>query len=83
MSDTMMSMDNYRFVDELRPDQLMVGDIIEFSDEITEIGIVINIEEVYSNKQYSYTITGKNDFNETLEMVVDDNTFLKLFVEEE
>ena len=79
----MMSMDNYRFVDELRPDQLMVGDIIEFSDEITEIGIVTKIEEVYSNKEYSYTITGKNDFNETLEMVVDDNTFLKLFVEEE
>ena len=79
----MMSMDNYRFVDELRPDQLMVGDIIEFSDEITEIGIVTNIEEVYCNKEYSYTITGKNDFNETLEMVVDDNTFLKLFVEEE
>ena len=79
----MMSMDNYRFVDELRPDQLMVGDIIEFSDEITEIGIVTKIEEVYSNKEYSYTITGKNEFDETLEMVIDDNTFLKLFVEEE
>ncbi|NDI10881.1 MAG: hypothetical protein EBY74_07860, partial [Actinobacteria bacterium] len=73
MSDTMMSMDNYRYIDNLRPDQVMVGDIIEFSDEsITEIGIVSDIEELYVDREFSYLIHGRNEFNETLEMIVED-----------
>jgi hypothetical protein len=82
MSDTMMSMDNYRYIDNLRPDQVMVGDIIEFSDEsITEIGIVSDIEELYVDREFSYLIHGRNEFNETLEMIVEDWQVIKLFIE--
>jgi hypothetical protein len=82
MSDTMMSMDNYRYIDNLRPDQVMVGDIIEFSDEsITEIGIVSDIEELYVDREFSYLIHGRNEFNETLEMIVEDWQVVKLFIE--
>ena len=82
MSDTMMSMDNYRYIDNLRPDQVMVGDIIEFSDEsITEIGIVSDIEELYLDREFSYLIHGRNEFNETLEMIVEDWQVVKLFIE--
>ena len=78
----MMSMDNYRYIDNLRPDQVMVGDIIEFSDEsITEIGIVSDIEELYLDREFSYLIHGRNEFNETLEMIVEDWQVVKLFIE--
>jgi len=78
----MMSMDNYRYIDNLRPDQVMVGDIIEFSDEsITEIGIVSDIEELYVDREFSYLIHGRNEFNETLEMIVEDWQVVKLFIE--
>jgi len=78
----MMSMDNYRYIDNLRPDQVMVGDIIEFSDEsITEIGIVSDIEELYVDREFSYLIHGRNEFNETLEMIVEDWQVIKLFIE--
>ena len=80
----MLTMD-YRFVDQLRPDQVMVGDLIEFTDEsITEIGRVTDIEEIYENREYSYIIHGRNDFDETLELVVKDEwQLVKLFVEKE
>ena len=82
MSDTMINMDNYTFIDELRPDQLMEGDLIEFADDtISEIGRVISIESIYENKEYSYIIQGKNDFAETLEIVVNDSVMIKLFIE--
>jgi uncharacterized protein YpmB len=60
----------------------MVGDIIEFSDDIiTEIGIVSDIEELYVNRESTYVIHGRNEFNETLEMVVEDWQLVKLFIE--
>jgi hypothetical protein len=82
MTDTIIPMDNYRYIDNLRPDQVMVGDIIEFSDDtITEIGIVSDIEELYVDREFSYVIHGRNEFNETLEMVVEDWQVIKLFIE--
>jgi len=82
LSDTITHMDNYRYIDNLRPDQVMVGDIIEFSDDtITEIAIVTDIEELYVNREFSYVIHGRNEFNETIEMVVEDSQFVKLFIE--
>ncbi|NDB58851.1 hypothetical protein EB001_10415 [bacterium] len=81
MSATMISMDNFVFVDQLLPDQLLEGDLIEFSDEYaTEIGRVINIESTYENNQYTYVIQGRNDFDEILEIVVNDSEYLKLFI---
>ena len=78
----MINMDNFVFVDQLLPDQLMEGDLIEFSDEFTnEIGRVISIESLYSNKEYTYIIQGKNDFDEILELVVNDSAIIKLFIE--
>ena len=77
----MISMDNFVFVDQLLPDQLMEGDLIEFSDDfVNEIGRVISIESLYSNNEYTYIIQGKNDFDEILEIVVGDSQYLKLFV---
>lgn len=82
MSDTMINMDNYTFIDELRPDQLMEGDLIEFADDtVSEIGRVISIESIYENQEYSYIIQGKNDFDEILELVVNDSVMIKLFIE--
>ena len=77
----MLTMD-YRFIDQLRPDQVMVGDLIEFADEsIIEIGRVTDIEEIYENREYSYIIHGRNDFDETLELVVKDEwQLVKLFI---
>ena len=81
MSATMISMDNFVFVDQLLPDQLLEGDLIEFSDEYaTEIGRVINVESTYENNQYTYVIQGRNDFDEILEIVVNDSEYLKLFI---
>ena len=73
---------DYRFIDQLRPDQVMVGDLIEFADEsIIEIGRVTDIEEIYENREYSYIIHGRNDFDETLELVVKDEwQLVKLFI---
>ena len=81
MSATMISMDNFVFVDQLLPDQLMEGDLLEFSDDfVNEIGRVISIESFYNNNEYTYIIQGKNDFDEILEIVVGDSQYLKLFV---
>jgi hypothetical protein len=81
MSATMISMDNFVFVDQLLPDQLLEGDLIEFSDEYaTEIGRVINVESTYENNEYTYVIQGRNDFDEILEIVVNDSEYLKLFI---
>ena len=81
MSATMISMDNFVFVDQLLPDQLMEGDLIEFSDEYsTEIGRVISIDSTYENNEYTYVIQGRNDFDEILEIVVNDLQYLKLFI---
>lgn len=78
----MINMDNYTFIDELRPDQLMEGDLIEFADDtVSEIGRVISIESIYENQEYSYIIQGKNDFDEILELVVNDSVMIKLFIE--
>lgn len=76
----MINMD-YRFIDQLRPDQVMVGDLIEFADDtVIEIGRVTDIEEIYENREYRYVIHGRNDFDETLELVVEDWQLVKLFI---
>ena len=76
----MISMD-YVYADQLLPDQLMEGDLIEFyEDSATEIGAVTKIQESLINGEYIYTIQGRNDFNEPLEIVVGDDDLIKLFV---
>ena len=76
----MLTMD-YVFVDKLLPDQLMEGDLIEFSDEfINEVAKVTSIEEFFADGRYTYSIQGRNEFDELLEIVVTDSDLLKLFV---
>ena len=77
----MLTMD-YIYADNLTPDQVMAGDFIEFGDsDESEIGEVITVHEFeIGEKEYSYLITGRNEFHEPLEMIVFDGTLVKLFV---
>jgi hypothetical protein len=81
MTATMTGME-YVFADELLPDQVMEGDLIEFQDEYgAQICIVTNIEEFKDFETgYTYLITGRNEYHEELEMVVHDINRVKLFV---
>lgn len=77
----MLTMD-YIYADNLTPDQVMAGDFVEFIDSNeSEIGEVLNVQEFeLGDKEYSYLITGRNEFHEPLEMIVFDDTLIKLFV---
>ena len=58
MSDTMISMDLLH-ADNLKPDQLMLGDLIKIGDDIVEI-IFIESDSTGDN----YDIQTKNEFDE-------------------
>jgi len=58
MSDTMISMDLIH-ADNLKPDQLMLGDLIKIGDDIVEI-IFIESDSTGDN----YDIQTKNEFDE-------------------
>lgn len=80
MTATIKSMD-YVFADELLPDQVMVGDLIEFEDEdAAEICEVTSIEEFFIDERYHYELVGRNEFHEHFEMLVIEWHRLKLFV---
>ena len=80
MTATIISMD-YVYADELLPDQVMVGDLIEFEDEdAAEICEVTSIEEFFIDGRYQYELVGRNEFHEHFEMLVTEWQRLKLFV---
>jgi hypothetical protein len=58
MSDTINSMELI-FVDELRPDQLMVGDLIKVNDDIVEV-MEISSDATADN----WTVIYKNEYDE-------------------
>jgi hypothetical protein len=59
MSDTMFSMDLIH-ADNLKPDQLMLGDLIKIGDDIVEV-IFIESDSTADN----YDIQTENEFGET------------------
>lgn len=59
MSDTMISMDLIH-ADNLKPDQLMIGDLIKIDDDIVEV-IFIECDSTGDN----YDIQTENEFGET------------------
>jgi hypothetical protein len=59
MSDTMMTMDLIH-ADNLKPDQLMLGDLIKIGDDIVEV-IFIESDSTADN----YDIQTENEFGET------------------
>jgi hypothetical protein len=59
MSDTMISMDLIH-ADNLKPDQLMLGDLIKIGDDIVEV-IFIECDSTADN----YDIQTENEFGET------------------
>jgi hypothetical protein len=82
MADTMLVMD-YVFADNLLPDQLMDGDLIEIEDEFdSQIVEVISVEQFTDSetKQDTYLIQAKNEFGEIVEAAFFDWQFVKLFV---
>ena len=77
MSDTLTNME-YVYADILFADQLMENDLIEFVDEDGSESIV-EIVDIVSLKN-SYLIIAKNEFAETIEFELADDTKVKLFV---
>jgi hypothetical protein len=72
---------DYVLVDELVPDQIMVGDLIEFEDEdAAEICEVTNIEELFIDGRYHYEVIGRNEFHEQFEMLITEWQRIKLFI---
>jgi hypothetical protein len=59
MSDTMLNMDLIH-ADNLKPDQLMLGDLIKIGDDIVEV-IFIECDSTADN----YDIQTENEFGET------------------
>ena len=77
MSDTLNSME-YIYADILSADQLMEDDLIEYVDEDNNSSIV-EVVDIVSLKN-SYLIIAKNEFSETIEFELAEDTKVKLYV---
>ena len=72
MADTMLVMD-YRLVDVLNADQLEVGDLIGYGDEVVEIIEIAPIKN-------GFALVIKNDFDEKDEIEIGDFEQFELFI---
>ena len=72
MADTMLVMD-YRLVDVLNADQLEIGDLIGYGDEIVEIIEIAPIKN-------GFALVIKNDFDEKDEIEIGDFEQFELFI---
>jgi len=72
MTATMKTME-FKKVDDLFADQLMVGDYIKINDEIVEI---ISIDSMH----YGYSVAYQNDFGEKDFIELPEESVLELFV---
>ena len=77
MSDTLTNME-YIYADILFADQLMEDDLIEYVDEDNNSSIV-EVVDIVSLKN-SYLIIAKNEFSETIEFELAEDTKVKLYV---
>ena len=77
MSDTLTNME-YIYADILFADQLMENDLIEYVDEDNNSSIV-EVVDIVSLKN-SYLIIAKNEFSETIEFELAEDTKVKLYV---
>ena len=77
MSDTLTNME-YIYADILSADQLMEDDLIEYVDEDNNSSIV-EVVDIVSLKN-SYLIIAKNEFAETIEFELAEDTKVKLYV---
>ena len=77
MSDTLTNME-YIYADILFADQLMEDDLIEYVDEDGSASIV-EVVDIVSLKN-SYLIIAKNEFSETIEFELAEDTKVKLYV---
>lgn len=77
MSDTLTNME-YIYADILFADQLMEDDLIEYVDEDNNSSIV-EVVDIVSLKN-SYLIIAKNEFAETIEFELAEDTKVKLYV---
>jgi hypothetical protein len=72
MADTMLVMD-YRLVDVLNADQLEIGDLIGYGDEVVEIIEIAPIKN-------GFALVIKNDFDEKDEIEIGDFEQFELFI---
>lgn len=62
------------FADKLSPEQLMVDDIIKFDDEF------LTIKLIYSLDDGGYAIEASNDFDDDVEIWIDDEAMIEWYV---
>lgn len=77
MSATLANME-YVYVDILSADQLMENDLIEFIDE-DGVPSIVTIQDIVSLEN-SYLLIVKDEFSETIEIELNDDAKVKLYV---